>query len=320
MHLNNIFSNFFNNGKGKIKYFLFFFFISLSFWMITKLSNDYNSVISFDLKFEKIPKYILLNEPASSKVDVSIKTSGFQFIYHKIFKKKINVDVSNEISYNENFKYNTESLIYLIKDRFDSETEIKAIFPNEILLKFSKKTRKRVKVVPPSDIIFKNGYGLSEKIILVPDSVWISGNGELLDSINSLKTKLLNNQTIESSISDYTLDVINPNKNFYIEPNVVKSQIKIERFSEKIFLVPLKVKNLPDSIGIKLFPNQVKVIFSSSLSKIKHIKANDFKFNVDFNKIGEQNEKYLKINLDSLPNFLAKIRWSPKKVEFLLRN
>ena len=117
--------------------------------MKTKLSNDYNSVISFDLKIEKIPKYILLNEPASSKVDVSIKTSGFQFIYHKNFKKKINVDVSNEISYNENFKYNTESLIYLIKDRFDSETEIKAIFPNEILLKFSKKTRKRVKDFEP---------------------------------------------------------------------------------------------------------------------------------------------------------------------------
>ena len=90
MQLNNFFLI---KDKGKIKYFLFFFFISISFWIITKLSNDYNSIISFDLKFEKIPNHISLINPISNKIDVSIKTSGFQFIYHKIFKRTININI-----------------------------------------------------------------------------------------------------------------------------------------------------------------------------------------------------------------------------------
>ena len=305
--------------KGKIKYFLFFFFISISFWIITKLSNDYNSIISFDLKFEKIPNHISLINPVSNKIDVSIKTSGFQFIYHKIFKRTININIPSEIFKNDNFKYYTESLVYLVKDKFDSKTEIKAIFPKEITLNFSKKTRKKVKIIPPTNIIFKNGYGLSEKIILVPDSIWITGNNDLLDSINFLRTKLLNYGKIDASLK-YSFDIIKPNENIDLERSKAESLIKIEKFTEKIFLAPIKIKNLPDSIAIKLFPNQVKVRFLSSLSKIKLIKANDFKFNVDFNKIGIRNEKFLQINLDSFPDYLSKIRWTPKKVEFLLRN
>jgi len=316
MQLNNFFLI---RGKGKIKYFLFFFFISISFWIITKLSNDYNSIISFDLKFEKIPNHISLINPISNKIDVSIKTSGFQFIYHKIFKRTINIDISSEILKNDNFKYNTELLVYLVKDKFDSKTEIKAIFPKEITLNFSKKTRKKVKIIPPTNIIFKNGYGLSEKIILVPDSIWITGNNDLLDSINFLRTKLLNYGKIDASLK-YSFDIIKPNENIDLEISKAESLIKIEKFTEKIFLAPIKIKNLPDSIAIKLFPNQVKVRFLSSLSKIKLIKANDFKFNVDFNKIGIRNEKFLQINLDSFPDYLSKIRWTPKKVEFLLRN
>ncbi len=316
MQLNNIF---FIGVKGKIKYFLFFFFISLSFWIITKLSNDYNSIISFDLKFEKTSNHISLINPISNKIDVSIKTSGFQFIYHKIFKRTINIDISSEILQNDNFKYNTESLVYLIKDKFDSKTEIKAIFPKEITLNFAKKKRKKVKIIPPSNIIFKNGYGLSEKIILVPDSIWITGNNDLLDSIDFLRTKLSNYEKIDASLK-YSFDVIKPNENINFETSRVESLIKIERFTEKIFSVPIKIKNLPDSIAIKLFPNQIKVRFLSSLSKIKLIKANDFKFNVDFNKIGIRNEKFLQIYLDSFPDYLGKIRWTPKKVEFLLRN
>ena len=316
MQLNNFF---FIRVKGKIKYFLFFFFISISFWIITKLSNDYNSIISFDLKFEKTPNHISLINPISNKIDVSIKTSGFQFIYHKIFKRTINIDISSEILKNDNFKYNTELLVYLVKDKFDSKTEIKAIFPKEITLNFSKKTRKKVKIIPPTNIIFKNGYGLSEKIILVPDSIWITGNNDLLDSINFLRTKLLNYGKIDASLK-YSFDIIKPNENIDLEISKAESLIKIEKFTEKIFLAPIKIKNLPDSIAIKLFPNQVKVRFLSSLSKIKLIKANDFKFNVDFNKIGIRNEKFLQINLDSFPDYLSKIRWTPKKVEFLLRN
>ena len=316
MQLNNFFLI---KDKGKIKYFLFFFFISISFWIITKLSNDYNSIISFDLKFEKIPNHISLINPISNKIDVSIKTSGFQFIYHKIFKRTININISSEIFKNDNFKYNTESLVYLVKDKFDSKTEIKAIFPKEITLNFTKKIRKKVKIIPPSNIIFKKGYGLSEKIILVPDSIWISGNSNLLDSINFLRTELLNYGKIDASLN-YSFDVIKPNENIHLERSKAESLIKIEKFTEKIFSVPIKIKNLPDSIAIKLFPNQIKVRFLSSLSKIKLIKANDFKFNVDFNKIGIRNEKFLQINLDSFPDYLGKIRWTPKKVEFLLRN
>ena len=316
MQLNNFF---FIRVKGKIKYFLFFFFISISFWIITKLSNDYNSIISFDLKFEKIPNHISLINPISNKIDVSIKTSGFQFIYHKIFKRTINIDISSEILKNDNFKYNTELLVYLVKDKFDSKTEIKAIFPKEIILNFTKKIRKKVKIIPPTNIIFKNGYGLSEKIILVPDSIWITGNNDLLDSINFLRTELLNYGKIDAT-SNYSFDVIKPNENIHLERSKAESLIKIEKFTEKIFSVPIKIKNLPDSIAIKLFPNQIKVRFLSSLSKIKLIKANDFKFNVDFNKIGIRNEKFLLITLDSFPDYLGKIRWAPKKVEFLLRN
>jgi len=310
--------NFFSLGKGRSRYFLLFITISLLFWILTKLSNEYNSIVNFELKFKNLPSYIILKDTAKIKINVSVKTSGFELIFHNIFHKSIKLDFSSSEFESGIINYKTQSSLHLVKDFFGSNAEIIAIFPEEIKINYIKNKRKLVLVKPPKKILIKSGYGVSNDIKFKPDSVWVNGPIEILDTLYFLRTEFPTNKLIDKDFL-YEFKIINNNKNIFLENEIVNANISIERFSEKTIQVPINIKNLPDSIAVKLFPSQVEVKFLASLNKIKRIHPNHFFFSTNFKKINDSIDKYLQINLDSFPSQLENIRWLPKKVIFLIR-
>ena len=93
----------------------------------------------------------------------------------------------------------------------------------------------------------------------------------------------------------------------------------IKKFTEKTVETFVSIKNLPDTLSIKLFPQRVKSTFLVLIDNVDKIKSNDFLFYCDFNdtQIGTTNN--LNVKLDNPPIGVRNIRWEPKKLDYLIR-
>ena len=130
---------------------------------------------------------------------------------------------------------------------------------------------------------------------------------------------------IESLSDDYIENDINENvkllpiNQIKYETEKVLLKTVVKRFTEKSFETVINIRNLPDSLAIKLFPQSLKVTFLVLIDKAEEISAGDFKFVCDFNKAQTTKKNTLDVFLDIEPKGVSNVRWKPKKVDYLIR-
>ena len=61
-------------NKKKFRFFFPFVLISLTFWIITKLSNTYNSSISFNITLTDIPDFIIPKNTTILHPEIDLQT------------------------------------------------------------------------------------------------------------------------------------------------------------------------------------------------------------------------------------------------------
>ena len=80
-------------SKNRLRFFLFFVFISFSFWISTKLSNSYKVQQTFNIEWINIPEGVIISEN-NRELNVSIKASGIEIILYRLFYNIIKIDLN----------------------------------------------------------------------------------------------------------------------------------------------------------------------------------------------------------------------------------
>ena len=97
----------------------------------------------------------------------------------------------------------------------------------------------------------------------------------------------------------------------------VKISIMIEKFTEGNLKVPLKVKNVPDSLILRTFPDEISVSYFVALSDYDKVLPQFFDAEVDYNNININNNK-VKVNVTNWPDYIRSLRFYPQAVEYLI--
>ena len=79
-------------SKNRLHFFLFFVFISFSFWISTKLSNSYTIEQIFNIEWINIPESIVISEN-NKKLNTSITASGVEIILYRLFNNNLKIDL-----------------------------------------------------------------------------------------------------------------------------------------------------------------------------------------------------------------------------------
>ena len=75
--------------KKKFRFFFLFVILSFTFWIITKLSNNYDSSISFSITLTDVPNYIVPKNTGSLELNAEIRGSGFQLLLYKFINDEM---------------------------------------------------------------------------------------------------------------------------------------------------------------------------------------------------------------------------------------
>jgi hypothetical protein len=304
-------------GKKRLRFFSFFFALSLLFWIITKLSNTYSSSVEFEINFVDIPPLVVLEQDVVSKMKVDITASGFQLLVYHFFKDDINVSIENA-DYGGNL-----AEIDLMDQKFSLQKQLyqnailNRVSPPQLNFSFGKLKRLKIPVIPPDEINFKPGYDQAGEWAIEPDSVWVYGTSKKVNALNGLSIQPLSQETVDNNIEEKVKLLPIDQIRFETESVLIKTSVK--RFTEKSIDAFINIKNLPDSLSIKLFPQSLKVTFLVLVDKAESISAADFKFSCDYGQAQSKDENSLEVFMEMKPEGVSKVRWKPKKVDYLIR-
>lgn len=302
--------------RGRFQFFLLFVLLSFSFWVSTKLSNTYQVDQDFEVVWSSPPRDIILSD-YTAKINLSITASGIEILWYRLFKNKINLELKKTDFTIAMGKVSIEKQRFSIRQFLFDNTELNAINTEDLQVKFSRLASKKIKVYPQATIKMRPGYLSVSQIICIPDSVLVMGSESVLDTLFQIHTApfVLNDahEDFSKRLNLKSIDAVQ----FDVDSVYIRQTIT--RYSEKEFIIPIEIINLPNNIRLKLFPPTAKIKAILPLTLYNGIKDSDFILAVDYNQILEKQTTQLTLSLIKQPSQIKKVTWEPKKVNYLIR-
>ena len=303
--------------KKRFQFFLFFVALSLLFWIITKLSNTYSSSVIFEVHWVDVPDNIIPDPQQLPELKVDLTASGFQlFVYHNL-SDPIAISLKNVSLGSLKAVVNLDEQRFEIQQQLYKNSILNQISPAVLSFSYSKLKQKRVAVAPQIEIAFKPGYEQTTQWHVVPDSISIFGPSVVVDTLKAVKTVPLREQNVDNNI-ERKLRLMSIDQLKY-ETEMITVSTDVKRYTEKSLNVSIQVKNLPDTLAIKLFPQTLRVTFLVPIEKAGNIHSSDFEVSGDFLDLASGNQKTMDVSLTKNPEGLINIRLEPKTVDFLIR-
>lgn len=306
--------------------FLFFLLISTIFWFLNALSKDYTTEIQFPVEYSGLPedKFLIVNKELPEHLKLKIKAYGFTLLRYEMNIQAMPIEVNlsdyqlNQLPGDDTSAYflPTSLLENSVNEQLSSGISVTGISPDTIIFRFNDIVEKRIPVHPDIEYSLQKQYMLKGEIAIYPDSITVSGPAEYVEKISRIKTMPYHFTDINSSVSKM-LPLLNV-RNLTFAPNEVNVVIPVEEYTEQKIQVPLELRNVPDSLVLKPFPNRVNIAFLVGLSDYNRVSSDDFKVVIDYNEIAYNIGDKLKVHIMRSPTFIKSLQISPKHVEYII--
>jgi hypothetical protein len=306
-------------NKKKVKVFSLFLLCSFLAWFISNLSDTYESRAYFTLNYRNLPDSLLLGKNSDNLIEAKLRTSGFQFLYYKIFKTRIDIDVSQVEFQNGDYVMSEEALRKQMDQQLSQSISLLELDRRTLEVDLYQVDSKKIPIEAKLDLQLEQNYILDGKIKILPDSIEVKGPSNEIDTINSIKTSLIQLNNVNADFSN-EVSLVFPkgldNSIFSIGRATVSG--KVTKFSEKVFEVPVQVINVPQGYQIKTFPDVVTVLCKATIERLKEISASDFEIVADYSQLMGSESSTLFLEIQESPQKVYDVKLEDNTVNFVL--
>jgi YbbR domain-containing protein len=246
-----------------------------------------------------------------------VQGTGWQMLFSKMNEQKPvsidlrTLDIKNFIVLNAQLKQ--------INLKKEPNHQIIGFNPDTLFFDFSNRTVKKVPVQLVSTIKYQRQFAQSDNVNIRPAYVTISGPAEVLAKIKSWKTDSVKlNDVNESFNSHVNLQAVKEG-NLEIVPKRVIVNIPIDEFTEKTIEVPVKLVNNHNYYDVKIFPQKVKVTFTTSLTDYPDANEDDFEAVADLDKWRLSGYSVLPVQLLRIPSYSKIVKIEPENIDFIVK-
>lgn len=309
--------------KRKVKLFFVFLLCSFLAWFVSNLSETYTSSTTFDLTFTGIPEDKLLMSASKKELDVKLEAVGFQFLRFNFGNKDVDIDLSAVSESDGRYFVAPDQYQKQIEKQLSNSMQLVQIVDDTLFFEFDGLLIKEVPVQPNIELDLNQNHFLEGQIEVDPPMITITGPSSEVDTIVSLTTPKMELNDISSDFSKTTI-ITKPDslvKSTFSHEKVVVRGI-ISKFSEKIVSVPIQVLNLPGTMAIQTFPEEIEILCKASVSDLKTIQSTDFKVVADYKQVigTNQKQKMLSLTLEKKPERVFDATLVQDKVAYILKN
>ncbi len=312
----------FLKNDRNVRIFSMFLVLTTIIWFLIELSKSYSTIAEIKIEYKNLSNTQILQEPPLDRVEVVLRSSGFNLMSYQIFTKKVALDLTDAI-----YKRGDKHFIVLknhqleIGNQLDSGTELLGFNTDTIFFELGATISKKVPIQIQLDASYKLGYSLMSRIKIQPDSVLIIGPQKYIDTIQKITTQKLLLIDIFENINAVVDLQINPTITTinYGVTNVAVSGL-VEKITEGKWSIPVKIINAPSHVKITTFPKNIEIVFQVAISNFSKINENSFDVVFDYNEyLKDRTILYLTPVVRSKSKWLRSVEVKPRKLEFLIQ-
>ena len=298
--------------------FFFFVLLSLGFWLLQSLQQEYEIEINVPVRYKNIPPDISFTETPPQVVIAKVKDKGSVLLNYSFGRSfaPIETNMKNQAEKSGSISISKKAIENDIQKQLLATTSLVTFEPQHIEAAYSKRIKKEIPVVFNGTIQTNPGFHVSGNITISPMNISVYASDVVLDTLNQAKTVFTEikkgNKTITKTVqlqkvSDATYD-----------PTSVTITIPIEEFTEKTLEIPVLCTDLPPHYTLRTFPSVAKVTCSIPLSRFKDLSEDAFEIRFSFKDLEQNVSGSLPIQLTKKPDWVSSVALVPDKIEFIL--
>ena len=304
--------------EKRLNVFVLFLFLSFLISLLVKLSNNSTQTLNFELSPTELKSNEVIISEVPKLINVTISGRGFELLKYYIEKPVIEVDFSQLRKNNTQYVWSESEQLDKIINHFDSKIVVKSINPDTVVFPFDSQFIKKVPVMVIVNPTFAVGFDLIDDFRSSPDSITVTGPESMLKIINSVSTKKIELNEINSAV-DFPVELnISPSlSQLNFSHQSVSVVANVGKFTEGMVNVPVTIVNVPEDLIINFFPKEISVVFYSSLEAYANINEADFIVECDFNLLTADNN-YLNPVLVKQPLDVKTAQLKITQLEFII--
>ena len=304
--------------------FVFFLLLSFVFWYLNSLGKEIESDVRYPVRYINLPKERVLTDGLPARLELNLKGPGYSILKLKFSGNRAPLvfDIST-INYRRvqgsrllHYYIMTSGMIPSLEKQLRAECEITSIKPDTLFFSFDRILTKSVPVVPDIEVSTVRQYFVKGSLVVEPDTIKISGPEPLIDTINNIRTKYRKFSGLSEQVKK-SMSLRIP-KNIFASLKKVMVTIPVEQFTEAEIVVPVHIINKPDSLDIKIFPDEVTVKGLVAVSDYKKFQDIPFEVVLDVAKANLNSNNKIPVEFRNVPPFVNSMRLSPSQVDFLI--
>ena len=275
--------------------------IALCFWVLKRLSTPFKKTMPVKLEYV-VPSGKAIAAPPPPYAQVTLQGTGWDLLTGH--EQHVYIKVGNDSVQNI-------SLRGLMIQQFGND--VIGVSPEMMSVVVEEARTVSVPIQVLAKVTFVKGYDFADSIELTPSVIGVEGPRSAIERLRFIQTDTLYFEKLKDSAS--TKIKLNENPLFKFSTTEIRAKIRAEQFTEKSLFIPIVVKNAPQSL--RIFPNKIKLDCSLALSRYSLLDADKFVAEVDLKNIDfKTKNNTVAITLNTYPEWVKSIKFSPKSVEF----
>lgn len=304
--------------RRRISAFVTCLILALAAWIITVLSNDYNYTVKEIITYKNAPIKRAFHSQQSDTVNVTVTGTGWQMLLSKI--REANHHIRVDLSDLDNQEYVVLSRqLSAINAEKAIHNQIISITPDTLYFDFTNRSVKRVPVRLIKSIKYTSQFTQSGLSVIKPAYVTISGPSSSIDMIDVWNTDSLVLKNINENVATALNLQVPAEGNISVYPKTVQVTIPVEEYTEKTLVLPVKLIGNVDYFDVKLFPQKVKVTFTTSLNRYAEVDEELFEAQADLNLWRSYGISTLPVKVIRMPAFCKLVSVEPSNVDFIVK-
>ena len=204
--------------------------ISLLFWLLIKLSQDYKANREVAIRYT-VPAEMSYVTIPPKKVQVTLEGRGWDLMYDYFGRR------NNELNFNlaslpSQTITNNQLKGKMAENARSSNVSVVDMSFDYITVELGERASKKIPVILERQLSFAPEHQLQAPIQIIPDSITINGPSELLAEYISWPTTLLALSNLKSTINRPVTLQANTRSQIALSTSVVQVNIPIEQFTD----------------------------------------------------------------------------------------
>lgn len=298
--------------------FLIFVLLAFTLWFVYRYQDVYAKNTIIFIEFTNVPDHILFDNNGLVPVELVLQSSGFNLLKASYFPPTIPLDYSlSTTMVNDELVLDLKNNLQNLSDNLNGVYSIERLNQDYIALPVRILDRKKIKLHYDPEVVFENNLVLIEKNFVDGDSIMISGDVNLLKTIDSIR---LDNQRI---VINDSLQKMNINIQNKLPEGVTSStsevvyEVRSTQMTEGVMELKVIITDVPEDVAIKTIPSTVSVTYTVPLSSYNSIIANDFYFKIPFDQLTES-ENIIPVMVKSTNDEVHSVRTVPSQIKILV--